>query len=70
MSGTQTGSFKRGLRVLAFLTALVGCSGKAEPAVDLMQTDADHRPGTREVTKSREPTPMPEEPEAPIELPQ
>jgi hypothetical protein len=70
MSSRETGSLKRGLRVLAFLTALVGCSGKAEPAVDLMQTDADHRPGNREVTRSREPTPMPEEPAALIELPQ
>jgi hypothetical protein len=58
----------KAVKVLAFVAALVGCSGKAQPAVDLMQTDRDHRPGTREVARPREPAPMPDEPEAPDEV--
>jgi hypothetical protein len=56
---------KRGARVLALLVAVVGCSGRAEPAVDMMEADQDHRPGAAPVGRPQEPAPMPEEPEPP-----
>jgi hypothetical protein len=59
---------KRGARVLALLVALVGCSGRAEPAVDMMEADWDHRPGAAAAARPHEPAPMPEEPEAPADL--
>ena len=56
---------KRGARVLALLVAVVGCSGRAEPAVDMMEADQDHRPGAAPVARPQAPAPMPEEPEPP-----
>ena len=60
---------KHGARVLALLMALVGCSGRAEPAVDMMQADEDHRPGALPVAQPKDPAPMPEEPDVPAGLP-
>jgi len=56
---------KRGPRVLALLITLVGCSGRAEPAVDMMAADGDHRPGSATASERNQPAPLPEEPEAP-----
>jgi len=60
---------KPGPRLLALLVALVGCSGRAEPAVDMMEADQDHRPGAAPVERPQTPAPMPEEPEAPTSRP-
>jgi len=60
---------KRGSRVVALLIALVGCSGKAQPAVDMMQADGDHRPGAIPVARPADPAPIPDEPEAPKDAP-
>jgi hypothetical protein len=58
---------KRGWRVLALLVALVGCSGRAEPAVDMMDADSDHRPDGAHAARIAAPTPIPEEPQVPPE---
>ena len=55
----------RGVRLLALLVGIVGCSGRAEPAVDMMEADQDHRAGAAPVARPHEPAPLPEEPEAP-----
>jgi hypothetical protein len=55
--------------VLALLVGLAGCSGRAEPAMDSMKSDADHRPGTQQRVKSNEVAPLPPEPEPPASLP-
>jgi hypothetical protein len=55
--------------VLALLVGLAGCSGRAEPAMDSMKSDADHRPGMQQPVKSHEVVPLPEEPEQPASLP-
>jgi len=54
-------------RVAALLIGLAGCSGRAEPAVDSMKSDQDHRPGSQQPVKSHEVVPLPEEP--PADLP-
>ena len=56
-------------RVLALLVGLAGCSGRAEPAMDSMKSDAEHRPGTQEPVKAHEVVPLPEEPDPPASLP-
>jgi len=57
-------------RVLALLVGLAGClRPRAEPAMDSMKSDADHRPGAQQPTKSHEVVPLPEEPETARELP-
>jgi hypothetical protein len=56
---------KPGARALALLVALVGCSGRAEPAVDMMEADQDHHPGAASTGRSQDPAPMPDEPEPP-----
>jgi hypothetical protein len=53
------------VRVLALLVGIVGCSGRAAPAVDMMEADQDHRPGAAPIARPHDPAPMPEEPEAP-----
>jgi len=58
-----------GCRVVAVLVALAGCSGRAEPAVDSMKSDEEHRPGAQQPMKSHEVVPLPEEPEPPANLP-
>jgi hypothetical protein len=58
-----------GWRVFALLVGLAGCSGRAEPAVDSMESDQDHRPGTQQLVKSHEVEPIPEEPDPPANLP-
>ena len=60
---------KSGARLLALLVALVGCSDKAEPAVDMMEADQDHRPGAARIARPQDPAPMPEEPDPPADLP-
>ena len=62
-------ALRPGARWLGFLVALVGCSGRAEPAVDMMAADADHRPGPAPVARPREPVALPEEPEPPGNVP-
>jgi hypothetical protein len=58
-----------GRRVIALLVALAGCSGRAEPAVDTMQSDEDHRTGAQQPVHSHEVEALPEEPEPPANLP-
>ena len=60
---------KPGWRICALLVGLAGCSGRAEPAVDSMQSDQDHRPGTQQLVRSHEVLPIPEEPDPPTNLP-
>jgi hypothetical protein len=54
---------------VGLIVALVGCSGRAEPAMDMMATDADHQPGRVVVTRATQPTLIPPEPEVPSDLP-
>lgn len=56
-------------RVVAVLVGLAGCSGRAEPAMDSMKSDADHQPGTQQPVQSHELLPLPEEPAPPATLP-
>jgi hypothetical protein len=58
-----------GWRVFAVLVGLAGCSGRAEPAMDSMQSDANHRPGSQQPVKSHDVVPLPEEPGSPDSLP-
>ena len=58
-----------GWHVFAVLVGLAGCSGRAEPAMDSMKSDAEHRPGAQVPVKSHEVVPLPEEPEPPESLP-
>jgi hypothetical protein len=51
--------------MIAVLVALAGCSGRAEPAMDSMKSDEDHRPGAQLPVKSHEVVPLPEEPQPP-----
>ena len=55
--------------MIAVLVALAGCSGRAEPAMDSMKSDEDHRPGVQKPVKSHEVVPLPEEPQPPASLP-
>ena len=58
-----------GWRVMAVLVALAGCSGRAEPAMDSMKSDEDHRRGAQPPVKSHEVVPLPQEPQPPDSLP-
>jgi hypothetical protein len=55
---------KHGTRLLVLSIVVVGCAPKVEPAVDLMQSDLDHRPGSARAEPAHEPIRMPEEPAA------
>jgi hypothetical protein len=58
-----------GWRIFALLVGLAGCSGRAEPAVDAMQSDQEHRPGAQQPVRSHLVVPIPEEPDPPANLP-
>ncbi len=62
-------ALKQCRRVIALLVALAGCSGQAEPAVDTMLSDEDHRPGAQQPTHSHVVESMPEEPDPPANMP-